>query len=189
VTLETKLMALARRLEAEGDLPLRDPTAALPDGFSPQASHVGLDLKARLLQLRQLLQSQESPQPQTPLAPDALSEKGAAEGKSSSAQTLATVDGLLQDIESFQLLSKLTDSFYTFLPIAWKGLKDGEIAFKRNAAGPGGTSHYCLIRLDFEQLGKLTIVAMLQVGISLCPSRPTMTACEPLSTAMSRNWS
>ena len=162
VTLETKLMALARRLEAEGDLPLRDPTAALPDGFSPQASHVGLDLKARLLQLRQLLQNQESPQPQTPLAPDALSEKGAAEGKSSSAQTLATVDGLLQDIESFQLLSKLTDSFYTFLPIAWKGLKDGEIAFKRNAAGPGGTSHYCLIRLDFEQLGKLTIVAMLQ---------------------------
>lgn len=162
VTLETKLMALARRLQAEGDLSLREPGAAMSGGLPFQAAHVGLDLKARLLRLRQLLERWGDFPAQAPTALDELFEEGPAAGKPSRAQVLATIEGLLRDIESFQFLSKLTDSFYTFLPVAWKGLRDGEIAFKRNAGGPGAKSHYCLIRLDFEQLGKLTIVAMMQ---------------------------
>lgn len=178
VTLEAKLAALARKLLAESGIPLRDPGSSsqeiepplqdpetlLTDGSLRQESHVGLDLKARLLQLRQLVLDQEGFRAQAPLPSDSRAVKATEGERISTAQALATVDSLLQDIESFQFLSKLTDSFYTFLPVAWKGLRDGEIAFKRNSAGPGGRSHYCLIQLDFEQFGKLTIVAMLQAG-------------------------
>ncbi len=151
-------------LSGEFEPLLQDPKTSLTDGSLRQESHVGLDLKARLLQLRQLLLNQEGFRAQTPLPSDSRAVKGSEGERISTAQALATVDSLLQDIESFQFLSKLTDSFYTFLPVAWKGLREGEIAFKRNSAGPGGRSHYCLIRLDLEQFGKLTIVAMLQAG-------------------------
>lgn len=153
-----------RSFPGENDQPVQDPKTSLADGSLRQESHMGLDLKARLLQLRQLFLSQDSLHAQTPSLSGSRGEKGAEGERISTAQTLATVDGLLQDIESFQFLSKLTDSFYTFLPLAWEGLKEGEIAFKRNSASPGGRSHYCLIRLDFEQFGKLTIVAMMQAG-------------------------
>jgi len=76
-------------------------------------------------------------------------------------QMLKSIDGLLQDVETFQLLSKLTDSFYTFLPFVWKGLKEADIAFKRSGGGPGGRSYYCLVHLELEELGKLEIVAMM----------------------------
>lgn len=164
VTLEAKLAALARKLLAESDMPAQDPKTSPADGPLPRESHVGLDLKARLLQLRQLLLDQGNLHARTPSPTDSRGEKGAEGGRISTAQTLAALDGLLQDIESFQFLSKLTDSFYTFLPVAWRGLKDGEIAFKRNSAGPGGRSHYCLMRLDLERFGELTIVAMMQAG-------------------------
>ena len=71
------------------------------------------------------------------------------------------IDGLLNRIETLQLLSKLTNSFYTFLPFIWNGLKEAEIAFKSSRSGPQGRSYYCLVHLDLEELGKLEIVAMM----------------------------
>jgi hypothetical protein len=46
--------------------------------------------------------------------------------------------------------------------VVWKGLKEADIAFKRSRSGPEGKSYYCLMNLDFENYGKLTVVAMMQ---------------------------
>jgi hypothetical protein len=42
-----------------------------------------------------------------------------------------TVERFLDNIEFYQLTSKLNDMLYTFLPIAWDGLNDGELMFKK----------------------------------------------------------
>ncbi|MCU0571869.1 MAG: flagellar hook-length control protein FliK [Syntrophobacteraceae bacterium] len=165
VGLESKLKALARALLAEdGSSPEGEWTPGSQG--SPPAGHtlLGNDLKARLLQLRQWLQDHEA------AAPDSPADAGAAAGRASGEATdrlerlLPAVEGLLRDIETFQLLSKLTSSFCTFLPLLWKGLREGDIAFKRGRAGGGDPIHYCVLNLDFESLGKVTIVAMMQGG-------------------------
>jgi hypothetical protein len=89
---------------------------------------------------------------------------GAGETRGGVDRLLPMVDGLLGDIETLQLLSKLTSSFYTFLPLLWKGLREGDIAFKRGRGGQAGQGHYCVMNLDFESLGQVTIVAMMQGG-------------------------
>jgi hypothetical protein len=94
------------------------------------------DLKAGLLQLRHYLLE---------------------EGKES---LIKIADGLLKDIETFQLLSKTTDSFYTFLPVNWTELKDGEIAFKKGRRD-AGSSYSCKIHLDLKSPGKLTIMVLM----------------------------
>ncbi len=71
------------------------------------------------------------------------------------------IDGLLKDIETFQLLSKTTDSFYTFLPVTWSKLKDGEIAFKKGRDDAGSRSYSCRINLDLKSLGKLTVMVIM----------------------------
>ena len=48
------------------------------------------------------------------------------------------------------------------MAVIWKGLKEADIAFKRSRSGPEGKSYYCLMNLQFEHLGKLTVVAMMQ---------------------------
>lgn len=79
------------------------------------------------------------------------------------APTLAQqVDGLLKDVETFQLLSKTTESFYTFLPLDWKQLRDGDIAFKQSGRGGvrnGGVST-CRINLNLEEHGRLSVLVM-----------------------------
>jgi flagellar hook-length control protein FliK len=102
----------------------------------PDVLPVKKDLKAGLLQLRHYLLE---------------------EGKES---LIKIVDGLLKDIETFQLLSKTTDSFYTFLPVNWTELKDGEIAF-RKGRGDAGSSYSCKIDLDLKSPGKLTIMVFM----------------------------
>lgn len=117
------------------------------------AEAVNKDLKAGLLKLKEL-----------------LSEKGGEAIRDQSVQGLTAsqresavkvVDGLLKDIETFQLLSKTTDSFYTFLPVQWDNLKDGEIAFKRGARDAKGASYSCRMNLDLEDQGKLTITVLM----------------------------
>jgi flagellar hook-length control protein FliK len=46
--------------------------------------------------------------------------------------------------------------FYTFLPVLWDDLRDGEFLFRKNREG-GRESYTCDINLDIESLGKLSI--------------------------------
>jgi hypothetical protein len=113
------------------------------------------DLKAGLLQLKELLSAN------TANEADKTTKAAAVETKAQNPELLAKVDGLLKDIETFQLLSKTTDSFYTFLPLEWKGLKDGDVSFKRGKAGAKGVPYSCRINLDLEELGKLSAMVVL----------------------------
>ena len=67
-----------------------------------------------------------------------------------------TVDRFIRDIEFFQLTSRLNDIFYTFLPVLWDDLRDGEFIFKKGKGNRRG-SYSCDINLDLESLGKLSI--------------------------------
>ena len=127
----------------------------------PRSDPVQADFKAGLLQIREMVLDQQAQILNLDLAERIASAGVLKEKKPALEQMLQTVDGLLQDVETFQLLSKLTDSFYTFLPFIWKGLKEADIAFKRSGSGPHGRSYYCLVHLDLEALGKLEVVAMM----------------------------
>lgn len=70
------------------------------------------------------------------------------------------VDGLLKDIETFQLLSKTTESFYTFLPITWQQLRDADIAFKQGGGGMRGRLYSCRINLDLDPDGHVSVMIM-----------------------------
>ncbi len=122
------------------------------------------DLKAKLLQMKQMIVEQDRQLASDLSVSRGTDAKETTDKRADLGRTLQSVDGLLQDIETFQLLSKLTDSFYTFLPVVWKGLKEADVAFKRSSSAQEGKSYYCLMNLDFEELGKVTIVAMMQGG-------------------------
>lgn len=163
VALEARLKTLAQALfnetaqEASGELP-----TSLQISEWAQAGSLSTDLKARLLQLREkILEQEPSPSdPHSPASGDLTT--GSGKDKETLQRVLSALDGLLGDIETFQLLSKLTESFYTFIPFLWRGLKEGDIAFKRGR-GPGGEpAHYCVLNLDLERLGSVSIVALKQ---------------------------
>jgi len=72
------------------------------------------------------------------------------------AELSKTVERFLDSIEFYQLTSKLNDMLYTFLPILWDGLHDGELMFRKNK-GPRSNSYTCDINLDLESLGRLSV--------------------------------
>jgi len=82
---------------------------------------------------------------------------------SSSQKFLGILDSLIKDVEAFQLISKLSDSFHTFLPILWDGLRGGELIFKRRQQAKG-TSFSCSIYLELEKLGQVSVFLFLQSG-------------------------
>ncbi len=165
VALEAKLKVLAQALLAEEDARAETAvTAGLPQTPSAETAPLERDLKARLLQLRQLILEGESMSPETTEGSRGTAGMTAGETRGGLDKLFPVVDGLLRDIETFQLLSKLTSSFYTFLPFLWKGLREGDIAFKRSRGSQAGQGHYCVMNLDFESLGRVTIVAMMQGG-------------------------
>lgn len=114
---------------------------------------INKDLKAGLLQMKELLSGEGKEAIKNVLTQDltAAQREGA----------VRAVDGLLKDIETFQVLSKTTDSFYTFLPVSWRELKDGEISFKRGRSDAKGMSYSCKLNLDLERFGKLDIMIMM----------------------------
>ncbi|MCL0061420.1 flagellar hook-length control protein FliK [Thermodesulfovibrionales bacterium] len=125
IALEAKLKTIAKLLQSQTD---------------PDVSAIKNDLKAGLLQLKQLFRD-------LPVL------------KMDNAVKL--IDVLVRDIETFQLLSRLTDSFYTFLPLNWKGLKGGEIAFREGSGDTKSIERSCKIELDLEKYGKLTIIIFM----------------------------
>lgn len=66
---------------------------------------------------------------------------------------------LLRDIRAFQLLSRLTGSLYSFLPVRWPGLREGLAGFKSGEAGA-----CCLINLDLEETGRINISVFMRGG-------------------------
>jgi hypothetical protein len=66
------------------------------------------------------------------------------------------VEKFIKNIEFFQLTSRVNDMFYTFMPVLWEGLKDGEFLFKKKR-GKGHDSYACDINLELERLGKLSV--------------------------------
>ncbi len=111
------------------------------------------DLKAGLLQLRQFIM--EETVKEMPLRDFTAAHKDAS---------LKVINTLIRDIETFQLLSKTTDSFYTFIPLNWKEIKDGNIAFKKGRSAHEGSSYSCRINLDLERFGSLSAVILMSKG-------------------------
>jgi len=104
------------------------------------------DLKANILRLKEVLVSQATTAPT---------------GDASTVRTaISAVEGILKDIETFQLLSRTTQSFYTFLPVNWQELKDGEIAFKQNKGDGKESSFSCRLNLDLQNHGQLVIMVL-----------------------------
>ncbi len=131
-------------------------SAALADGGEQQFSvgaYLARDLKGKLLQLGQLLRQEAQQGAKESLLRDPHSAGGHP--------AMLQIDGLLRDIGTLQLLSRTTGSFYTFLPLAWEGLKQGEIALKKGRGRPGIPSCSCRIDLDLAQAGKLVITVLL----------------------------
>jgi hypothetical protein len=120
------------------------------------------DLKAVLLELKQRFSAplEGSPAAQDSKAPAAAKE--AIHDAAALRNLQGKIEGLLKDVETFQALSKTTDSFYTFLPVTWKELMDGDLAFKRGREGTtGGRSSSCRINLDLAGFGSLSILVLM----------------------------
>ncbi len=60
---------------------------------------------------------------------------------------------LLREIESYQVLSKLTGGIFSYIPVFWEDLKKGDIFMKKGSRGKN--VYFCRIDLDFKSLGKV----------------------------------
>ena len=60
---------------------------------------------------------------------------------------------LLRNIESYQMLSKLTGGIFSYIPVFWEDLKRGDIFMKKGSKGKN--VYFCRIDLDFKRLGKV----------------------------------
>ncbi|MEW6738296.1 MAG: flagellar hook-length control protein FliK [Nitrospirota bacterium] len=171
VALEAKLKAIVemfQQMEYSGSLKAeagrQEEVTILPQGkdavtheqkqpLQHDMTAIKKDLKAGLLQLKQLVVEEGK---------ETL--KGFSTADLTPTQreiAVRVIDGLIKDIETFQVLSKTTDSFYTFLPISWQELKDGEVSFKRGRSDAKGISYSCRINLDLERFGKLSVMVMM----------------------------
>jgi len=171
VALEAKLKAIVemfQQMEYSGSLKAeagrQEEVTILPQGkdavtheqkqpLQHDMTAIKKDLKAGLLQLKQLVVEDGK---------ETL--KGFSTADLTPTQreiAVRVIDGLIKDIETFQVLSKTTDSFYTFLPINWQELKDGEVSFKRGRSDAKGISYSCRINLDLERFGKLSVMVMM----------------------------
>ncbi len=120
------------------------------------------DLKAVLLELKQRVSALPEGSPAAQDSKVSVSAKETAGEPAAFKNLQGRIEGLLKDVETFQALSKTTDSFYTFLPVTWKELKDGDVAFKRGRAGAtGGTTSSCRINLDLAGFGSLSVLVLM----------------------------
>jgi hypothetical protein len=170
VALEAKLKSLAdviqasaqeaagEREDAGSDYKNMLQTAVSQAQSPTQSSIIENDLKANLMKLHEMLTNNIQNAPQRDIA---------AIGKA-----IAGTEAMLKDIETLQLLSRTTQSFYTFLPVSWQELRDGDISFRENHGGSTANSFSCRINLDLKESGKMTIMVLSynnQFCVSLRP--------------------
>jgi len=174
VVLEAKLKSAFEQeaLQKEGAGPAAK-------GQAGDTTDIRRDLKAGLLQLKELLTETSGPAAkdiQAKSLAGTAGEAGTLTQESAVKNLASQIDGLLKDIGTFQLLSKTSDSFCTFLPVRWKELKDGEIEFKKGNKDPeGNNSCSCRIQLDLEEFGSLSIMVLMhnkQFYVSFKAGRP-----------------
>jgi len=70
------------------------------------------------------------------------------------ADLIDTIDRFIKNIEFYQLSSNINDMLFTFVPIIWKDMLDGEMTFKRDKEGNAFT---CDIKLDLVKLGMINV--------------------------------
>jgi hypothetical protein len=105
------------------------------------------DLKANLLRMREALTSNM----QNVADRDMTATKSALSG----------TDAMLKDIETLQLLSKTTQSYFSFLPVSWQELRDGDISFKENQGGSSHNNSFsCKVNLDLKESGKMAVLVL-----------------------------
>jgi hypothetical protein len=153
VYLEAKLRALVKN-ELAGE-----------SNQASENSKLHNDLKAIILQLKENIKNKKEPDSPSVFF-QRIMERAAKIGKTEpplSPKFLGTLDSLVKEVETFQLISRLTDSFHTFLPILWDELKGGELIFKRRQQSKG-MSFSCSIHLELEKLGPLSAFLFLQSG-------------------------
>ncbi len=102
-----------------------------------------LDQKELLIKIRELLKNDK--------AINVLKNSGVKYG-----DLVETVERFIKNIEFFQLTSRINDILYTFLPVSWHELNDGELLFRRKL-NDESDSYTCDVNLDLETLGKLSI--------------------------------
>ena len=151
VLLEAKLRAMVKS-DHQGE----------PAGLI-ENSKIDHDLKAIMLQLKENIQGRRELDSPTGFLKKFL-ELGVRSGEKESSyseKVLGVVNNLVKDVEIFQLLSKVSDSLHTFLPIRWDQLKQGELVLKRRQQSKG-TSYSCGIHLDLERLGPVSVFLFMQ---------------------------
>ena len=112
------------------------------------------DLKENLLRLKALLQERGTERLFAG-GDDGVEESAGKSG----ARLMESVEGMLKEIELNQLLSKTSSSWITFLPLLWKGLAEGRVAFRKGGGGRGGQGGEprCVLELHLEEWGALGI--------------------------------
>ncbi|MBF0567067.1 MAG: flagellar hook-length control protein FliK, partial [Nitrospirae bacterium] len=128
----------------------QDMINSLKDGHQKVSINPADDQKALLLRLKDFLQHDKTF--------DMMKYSGTRQE-----DVLNTVDKFIKNIEHFQVNSRVNDMVYTFLPFAWKELKDGEFLFKKNKYN-AKKSYTCDINLDLDKMGKLSISTTVSEG-------------------------
>lgn len=124
---------------AARDLPERTPGQGMAE-----------DLKGALLKIKETLGD--------PAAAGGLREAGLKPSELADA-----ADKFLRHIELFQLTSKANEMLYTFMPLSWEELNDGEFQFRRQG-GDEDESYTCDINLDLDPLGRLSVSVTSYAG-------------------------
>ncbi|MCX8030808.1 MAG: flagellar hook-length control protein FliK [Thermodesulfovibrionales bacterium] len=76
-------------------------------------------------------------------------------------ELIKKINFLIKDIELYQTLSKITESFYTFLPLTWQNLKHSELHFSKSKKTTKNPSYSCKINLQLEGIGRVsTLISM-----------------------------
>jgi hypothetical protein len=119
---------------------------------------------------------------------EALREPGTAGAVKASgaspADAAVRADALVSTIESYQLASAAHGILYAPLTLAWDGLADGEILFRKRNRGKG-ESYTCELNLDLRPLGRMGVSVTMYDGaffVSFSPegeeARSRMAACS-----------
>lgn len=65
-----------------------------------------------------------------------------------------TIDKFIKNIEFYQLSSSINDMIFSYIPIIWSDMKDGEMSFKKKQ---DSNTFTCDIKLDLVTLGKIMV--------------------------------
>lgn len=80
------------------------------------------------------------------------------------AEVADVVSRFINNMEFFQLASKINDMLYTYLPVSWEEMKEGELLFKKKMQR-GKASYTCDVNLDLEPMGRVSASVTFFEGV------------------------